>query len=366
MDFIYTPVWQNPGSARSARDFVRDEMWLMEKVEALGFDMCASPEHHFDIDYSACPDNFMALAYLAAKTTKLKLVLGAVILPWNDPLRVVEKFAMLDHLSDGRCVVGFGRGLAKMEYDHFGIDMDSSRDRFDESVAMILSALKTGTIEGEGPYYKQVPTPVHPAPRPELVNDFLSVGMSPESAAVAGKLGAGLLGFVTKPIPDMAPVFDAYLDAFRANHPGRRPHIVTDDFYLVRDSADEAFELAMNYTAAYFRTVVRHYQMEGDHFAKTTAYKSYAEDSRALRETGVEAAAEAYVKCQLGVGSPQQILERIEDRMRRIDADLSIAGCFFYGGMTRDEALVSLEKFGRHVIPEAKAMEVAPRVAKVA
>jgi alkanesulfonate monooxygenase SsuD/methylene tetrahydromethanopterin reductase-like flavin-dependent oxidoreductase (luciferase family) len=48
---------------------------------------------------------------------RIKLGSGAVILPWNQPLRVVEKVAMLDHLSGGRVLLGMGRGLAKMEYE---------------------------------------------------------------------------------------------------------------------------------------------------------------------------------------------------------------------------------------------------------
>jgi len=366
MDIIYTPVWQNPGNARSPRQFVEDEMWLMEKVEALGFDVCASPEHHFDIDYSACPDNFMPLCYLAAKTTTLKLALGAVILPWNNPLRAAEKLAYLDHLSGGRCMAGFGRGLARMEYEHLGIDMGESRGRFDESIEMVLKALKTGEIEGDGPFYKQIRTPIHPAPRPELADDFLSVGMSPDSAAVSGKIGGRLLGFVTKPIPDMAPVLDAYTTAFREHHPGRRPHVVTDDFYMVRDSADEAMDLAMKYTVNYFHTVVRHYEMDGSHFAEKKGYASYAKEAEALREAGVDAAAEAYVNSQLGVGTPQQILDKLEQRIALIDADLSIAGCFFYGGMSRDEAHISLTKFGEQVIPQAKDMLRAASLVKAA
>ena len=90
MDIIYTPVWQNPGNTRAPLKFVQDEISLMDEVEKLGFDACFSPEHHFDIDYSACPDNFLPLSWLAGRTTKLNVGLGAVILPWNDPLRAVE------------------------------------------------------------------------------------------------------------------------------------------------------------------------------------------------------------------------------------------------------------------------------------
>lgn len=364
MDIIYTPVWQNPGNVRSPIDFVQDEIWLMEKVEGLGFDICCSPEHHFDIDYSACPDNFLPLSYLAGRTSKLKLCLGAVILPWNDPLRVVEKLAFLDHLSNGRCIAGFGRGLAKMEYSHFGIPMDESRERFDEALAMVLTALRTGVIEGTGKYYPQTPTPVHPMPRASMADRFCAVGMSPESARTAGEIGGRLLSFVTKPIREMLPLLDGYRDAFRENYPDRVPHIILDDFFLIRENADEARELGYKYAGAYYQTVVRHYEMAGDHFAKSSAYKSYAEGAEALRDKGVEAAARDYVDAQLGVGSPDEVIARVEERLRVLGPEISIAGCFFYGGMSRDDALVSLQLFSDKVIPAARAL--AADYAKVA
>src|SRR3546814_11965207 len=73
-------------------------------------DVCSSDlvEHHFE-DYSFCPDNFVVLANLAARTERIGLGTGAVILPWNDPLRVAEKASLLDHLRGGRLLLGVGR-----------------------------------------------------------------------------------------------------------------------------------------------------------------------------------------------------------------------------------------------------------------
>ena len=356
MDIYYTPLWQDPGAGRPARQFVQDEMWLMEQIEGFGFDACCSPEHHFDIDYSACPDNFLPLAYLAGKTTTLKLCLAAVILPWNDPLRAAEKLAFLDRLSNGRCIPGFGRGLARMEYDLFGIDMNESRGRFDESVAMVLNALRTGEIEGTGPFYKQPRAPIHPAPRPGLLDNFVSVGMSPESAAMAGKLGGNLLSFTSKPLAQMMPLYNSYADALRVNHPTKVPHYVMADFFMVRESADEALDLAMKYVVEYFHTVVRHYEMDGQHFENAKGYSSYAADAAALREAGAQAAAEAYVLSQVGIGSPAQVLEKIEERVRGVSPEISLAGCFYYSGMPRELAQASMRLFSETVISEAKSM----------
>ena len=136
----YLIVNQNVHKGMSDADFVKKEMVLAELTEECGFDICWSAEHHFD-DYSIVPDNLQTLTWLAARTSRIKLGTGAVILPWNEPIRVAEKLCMLDALCDGRLVFGIGRGLARQEYEAFGIDMEEARPRFDEAAPMIMQAL---------------------------------------------------------------------------------------------------------------------------------------------------------------------------------------------------------------------------------
>ena len=128
-------------------EFFRTETQLAIEAEAMGFDYVAPVEHHFT-DYAACPDNFQVLTYIAAKTKTLKLMTGAVILPWNDPLRVVEKTAMLDILSEGRMILGMGRGAARREFKAFRVDLGDSREMFDEAALIIMAGLETGRGRG--------------------------------------------------------------------------------------------------------------------------------------------------------------------------------------------------------------------------
>ena len=221
---------------------------------------------------------------------------------------------------------------------------------------MVLSALRTGYIEGKGPFYSQPRAPIHPAPRPELLDNFVSVGMSPDSAAMAGRLGAKLLSFTNKPLEQMRSVYDPYAEAFRASHPGREPHYVMADFFMVRESADEALDLAMKYVVDYFHTVVRHYEMTGSHFETAQGYASYASDAAALRASSAEAAAEAYIHAQMGIGSPQQVLDKIEQRVQALGPEVSLAGCFFYSSMPKELAQSSMRLFSEKCIREAKAM----------
>ena len=143
----------------------REETALALLADELGFDVVWAAEHHF-YDYSFCPDNTQWLASIVAKTKNVDVGTAAVIMPWNEPLQVAEKIAMLDHIADGRLRFGMGRGLSRREYSHFrGIEMDESRGRFDEGSMMVQAALETGYIEGDGPFYPQVRTPIRPAPR---------------------------------------------------------------------------------------------------------------------------------------------------------------------------------------------------------
>src|SRR5262245_30840662 len=121
----------------------REDTQLAVLADELGFDVVWAVEHHF-YDYSFCPDNTVWLAGIVAQTSRVDVGTAAVIMPWNDPLRVAEKIALLDHIAAGRLRFGMGRGLSRREYSHFsGIGMDESRARFDESAAMVVDALAT-------------------------------------------------------------------------------------------------------------------------------------------------------------------------------------------------------------------------------
>src|SRR3989440_9336810 len=245
-------------------EVVADEIRLGELADQLGFHALWPVEHHFD-DYSFCPDNTVFLAHMAARTNRILLGTGAVILPWNDPLRVAEKIALLDHLSDGRVLFGMGRGLARCEDAGFGIPMDESRDRFDEAARMILAALETGSIEGGGPFFPQPRTPIRPAPARSFDGRVYCVAMSPDSVLAAADLGARMVAFSQRPWDDQAVAINTYKERFVATH-GREPGPpVICDFVYCHEDASRAEEMAHKYIAGYLASVMEHYELESDH-----------------------------------------------------------------------------------------------------
>src|SRR5579862_4425307 len=122
--------YQNLNGMSDAEKFMTETKLAVE-AEAMGFDYVGPVEHHFT-DYAACPDPFQMLAWVAGQTKKIKLITAAVILPWNNPLRVVEQAIELDILSEGRLILGMGRGAARREYRSFGVELQDSREIFDE------------------------------------------------------------------------------------------------------------------------------------------------------------------------------------------------------------------------------------------
>jgi len=73
-----------------------------------------------------------------------------VVLPWNDPLRMIEQVVVLDYLADGRLTLGIGKGEAKREFRAFGMDLDEGRRWFETNLDLVLEGLTTGVLRGEG------------------------------------------------------------------------------------------------------------------------------------------------------------------------------------------------------------------------
>lgn len=345
-------IFQNYQGRGSDADMVRDQIRIADLAEPLGFDALWPPEHHFT-DYSACPDNLQFLSYMAAKTERIQLGTGAVIVPWNDPLRVVEKVAFLDHLSNGRAVLGLGRGLARVEYEHFGIAMESARERFDEASRMIIEGLDKGFVEGDGPYYPQVRTEIRPRPLRGFRDRFYCVGISPESVQQVARLGAHLMVFSQTPwemFKDGA--LAAYHAAWDAHQDGPPPPPLTGDLMFCHRDAEQAEKLAREYMSNYYLSILQHYELLSDHFKNTRGYEFYGDAQTALAAVGAETSAQVYCGIQTW-GTPEQILEKLRSRRELLgDFDLSLIA--HYGGMSADMAEESLGLFAAEVLPELR------------
>ena len=163
------------------------------EADRLGFRQLFMVEHHFT-GQGQVSASMTLLAYLAARTRRIRLGTAVVVLPWHNPVLVAEQVATLDLLSGGRVDFGVGKGYRRAEFDGFCIPMDEASERFDEAMEIIRACWTSdGRFSHHGKRWHYEDIVVEPAPlqrpHPPL---WLAAG-SPDSIRRAAREGYNLL-----------------------------------------------------------------------------------------------------------------------------------------------------------------------------
>jgi alkanesulfonate monooxygenase SsuD/methylene tetrahydromethanopterin reductase-like flavin-dependent oxidoreductase (luciferase family) len=329
-----------------------EELRLARLAADLGFDVLWSVEHHFN-DYSFCPDNLQLMSYLAAACPGVGLGTAAVILPWHDPLRVAEQVSVLDHLSGGRLRLGIGRGLARREFAAFRGTMDESRERFDEASGMILRALRTGVMEGDGPFYRQPRTEIRPRPARSFDGRVYAVASSDDSVVSAAKLDAAMVMFADRPWPIRMPAITKHRELVREMHGhAARPPLLAD-FCVCTPTLDGAEAAARQYMGKFVESNFYHYALLGDHFRTVTGYDAYAQKIAMAREIGMDGIVSAFMEAAVW-GTPDRILKKLDER-RGLVGDFELATSFRFGGTPYEVAETGLRLYAKEVLPVVRS-----------
>jgi alkanesulfonate monooxygenase SsuD/methylene tetrahydromethanopterin reductase-like flavin-dependent oxidoreductase (luciferase family) len=348
-------VFQNPKKARTDREVYRNELRLADLAEPLGFESVWGVEHHFT-DYTMCPDVLQFLTYVAGRTHRAQIGSMVVVLPWHDPMRAAEEISMLDNISDGRLILGLGRGAGKVEFDGFRLSMDESRPRFVECAEMVLTGLETGYCEYDGAYVKQPRAAIRPAPFKSFRGRTYAAAVSPESLPIMAKLGVGILIIPQKPWHEVAKELDTYRTVYRQVNGVDAPPPISAGWTFCDPSPERAREMARRYIGAYYQTVLDHYQFQNDHLARTKGYEYYGKMAEKIAEYGTDTVIDYFVNLQVS-GTPEQCYERILDIHRRT-GNSHFVGVFSYAGMPYDEAERNMRLFAKDVMPELKKLAV--------
>jgi len=109
------------------------------EAEALGFHGTFVVEHHFT-GYGQVSATLNLLTWLGARTKTLRLGTAVMVLPWHNPVLLAEQAATLDLLTGGRLDFGIGTGYRYNEFVGFDVAMDEAREKFEESIEIILKA----------------------------------------------------------------------------------------------------------------------------------------------------------------------------------------------------------------------------------
>jgi alkanesulfonate monooxygenase SsuD/methylene tetrahydromethanopterin reductase-like flavin-dependent oxidoreductase (luciferase family) len=186
-----------PQLARSEAQAAAEWLGEVALADSLGFRCAWLVEHHFTRGYSHSSAPEVLLAAAAARTQRLRIGLGVIPLPYHHPVRVAERVAMLDVVSNGRLDVGIGRGFSPQEYQVFGADMAHSRALTAASLDLLRQSFGRGPVSAhDGKRLLSVdilPKPVQDAP------PLWAAAVSPSSFDWAGRQGLGLLAGPFKP-----------------------------------------------------------------------------------------------------------------------------------------------------------------------
>jgi alkanesulfonate monooxygenase SsuD/methylene tetrahydromethanopterin reductase-like flavin-dependent oxidoreductase (luciferase family) len=314
------------------------EMALADRAEELGFESVWAVEHHF-AGYSMSCDPLQFLTWVAARTQHIKLGTMVSVLPWHDPIRLAEHACVLDHLSGGRLILGMGRGLAREEFDGFGVEMGRSRQLFDRYSAELLDAFETGRIRD---------VELRPAPLAPLRGRVFASSISPESAEVMARLGAGIMIFLQKPWEQTIGDLQRYAEHYRRYRGGDPPKPMVVIFNACHDDPDTAVEL-FEQVVAYYRSTIDHYGFADPAMASIPGYEYYGNIARNIAKHGREQFARFLAGLQPR-GTPDEVIEQTREIVRRTDAGGLIV-VSAYGNLTRDVVAANQERFARAVMP---------------
>src|SRR5712692_10006081 len=133
-------------TGRDVGETYEQRLRMLELADRLGYYCYHVAEHHAT-PLSMLPSPNLFLAAASQRTSRIRLGVLAYLLPFYQPLRLLEEIAMMDQLSKGRLEVGLSRGPSPYEMATYGLRMEESRAVFNEAMEIVLGGLATGQVD---------------------------------------------------------------------------------------------------------------------------------------------------------------------------------------------------------------------------
>jgi alkanesulfonate monooxygenase SsuD/methylene tetrahydromethanopterin reductase-like flavin-dependent oxidoreductase (luciferase family) len=195
---------------------------LVDAAEAAGVDSVWLAEYHFS-PFSVLSSPITIASAIAARTQRIRIGLAVVLLPLFHPIHIAEDIATLDHISAGRVEFGIGRGTFPDTHDGFNSPFAESRERFDESLEIILKAWTTEQFSFQGKYFQCKDLCVRPKPV-QTPHPPIRVGITSEvTFPLVGRMGYPIIINPSRvfALTELGPYIQQYRQAwYEAGHAG--------------------------------------------------------------------------------------------------------------------------------------------------
>ncbi|MBO6419053.1 LLM class flavin-dependent oxidoreductase [Enterococcus gallinarum] len=301
-------------------------------ADEVGVDILALGEHHREEYAISSPDT--VLAALAMVTKRIKLGTGVTVLSSDDPVRVYERFATVDALSNGRAQIMLGRGSFTESFPLFGYDLQDYEELFEEKVAMFYELLKGEPLTWKGKFTQSLENAeVYPKPEGTL-DTYIGVGGTPESIIRAVRYGFPvMLAIIGGEPARFAPYVQLYQKA--AQQMGRPILPVGMHSHgVIAETDEEAYEIGWHYIKK---------SMD-----KIGEDRGWPEMSKERFDFEVEHG--SYY-----VGSPETVAQKIARTMPQVGVE-RFDLVYGTGGQLQKDRLRTIELYGTKVIPRVKEL----------
>ncbi|WP_433549073.1 MupA/Atu3671 family FMN-dependent luciferase-like monooxygenase [Streptomyces sp. CA-294286] len=313
-----------------------------ELADSLGLDSVWVPERHFDPFGAPYPSPGLLLAAVAARTRRIALRSGSVVLPLHDPLLVAEEWGVLDSLSRGRTGMSLASGW---HADDFVLRPDAyerRKEALEEGLAELYTLWSGDSVTRTGPGGR--PVDVRAYPRPERLPEvWLTSSRNPDTWRTAGRLDLHVLtALLEQTVEEVAEKVGLYQQALTEAGHATTGHQVTCMLHthLARDAA--AVEERVR------GPLTRYLSAHMDLFSKFAAGGGAGIDPDEVTEADRQALLEHGLRRYMGAsglfGSVENCLPRIE---RLTAAGITELGCLVDFGLPREQVLESVEELGR-------------------
>ncbi len=330
---------------KTVQQYFRDFLDITQRADELGFDSVWVSEHHFTRYGGILPRPQILLAAMAERTKRVRLGTAVSLVPFDNPIRAAEDFALIDVLSGGRLNVGIGRGLFPFEYDGMGVSQDESRQRMEEGVEVILQAWQEESLTFSGQFTTDLTT----LPRPiQSSLPLYAAALSPESYEWAARKGYNILQ-VPYPLPIEVTQgrIAEYKDKLRQY--GHSDKEVIGLFHTYVGETDhkakaEAEQGVMNYVGLVSTLMPAK--------VKSKQYKAYTNFAPTVKALTYD----VLYNERTVIGDPDQVIAKLE----RFQKDLQMDQFIYFlnwGGMAHEKVLQSMERFATYVLPHFQKAE---------
>ncbi len=336
----------------SDHQVLRDTLEEIQLADELGFDSVWLAEHHFS-QYGILGSPLHFGMAVAERTKQITIGTAVLVIPLHDPLRLAEDIAALDVLSGGRVSIGVGRGYQPKEFNGFGIPLEESKERYDETLEVVRLALTTENFSYEGKHFRYDDVTTYPRPLTPGGPPILQGTVSPESFAERGAIGEPI---ITSPNFTPLGLMKKNFDLYRAAMTENGFDIAEYDLPFMQPvwcgEGEQGLRAAAEAALTYYRSVKKVIPGSEEAMAKERAYYE------AVRKNIDLLTLEQTLTHGGNFGSPQKVIENLEVLREQLGINHYISW-FRIPSLDRTAALKSMEEFATTVIPHFRAQEQA-------